>query len=99
MNYGINGRKLRDCRPVSGMLAISATLLRGVYGLQNPFRRSRPVPDRIKAIDALIPGDDLTPFQKAFKWVLANENISSIAAGMANMEEAKQDVPLGMTES
>ncbi len=38
VNYGINGRKLRDCRPVSGMLAISATLLRGVYGLQNPFR-------------------------------------------------------------
>ena len=35
--YGIEGRRLTSCEPVTGTLAISATLLRGLYSLNNPF--------------------------------------------------------------
>jgi len=72
------------------------TVMKASRGIQNPFQRSRLVTGRVKAVNELVPGEDLSPFQKGFKWVLGNENISTIAAGMANMEETKQDVPLGM---
>jgi hypothetical protein len=35
--YGIQSRRLPACQPVTGTVAISATLLRGVYSLDNPF--------------------------------------------------------------
>jgi len=37
-SYGINATRLRGCEPVTGVVAVSATLLRGVYALNNPFR-------------------------------------------------------------
>ena len=36
--YGIESRRLPSCEPVTGTVAISATLLRGLYSLNNPFR-------------------------------------------------------------
>ena len=38
--YGISSKRLPDCQPVSGTIAISATLLRGLYSLENPFQRA-----------------------------------------------------------
>ena len=38
--YGIKSRRLPACEPVTGTVAISATLLRGLYSLDNPFRRA-----------------------------------------------------------
>ncbi len=35
--YGLNAKPLPSCRPVKGMVAISATLLRGLYSVDNPF--------------------------------------------------------------
>ncbi len=40
--YGIRATPLRGCEPVAGLVAISATLLRGVYGVNAPFR---PAPE------------------------------------------------------
>ena len=37
-NYGIIATRLRGCEPVTGIVAVSATLLRGVYALNNLFR-------------------------------------------------------------
>ena len=39
--YGIQSRRLPACQPVTGTVAISATLLRGLYSLDNPFRSAR----------------------------------------------------------
>ena len=52
-------------------------VMKASRGLQNPFRRSNLVRDRVEALDALVPSEDLTPFQKAFKWVLANEELQA----------------------
>ena len=35
--YGLRAKPLRGCAPVEGMVAISATLLRGLYSVENPF--------------------------------------------------------------
>jgi predicted aldo/keto reductase-like oxidoreductase len=94
----INHRYVDEALEKAREADFGVIVMKASRGLQNPFRRSNLVQDRVKTINELVPGEDLTPFQKAFQWVLANKNISGIAAGMANMEETKQDVPLGMTE-
>jgi hypothetical protein len=35
--YGLRVKPLPGCTPVKGMVAISATLLRGLYSVDNPF--------------------------------------------------------------
>ncbi|MDH4179451.1 MAG: aldo/keto reductase [Armatimonadota bacterium] len=75
-----------------GVLAMKASRV-----LQNPFQRSRLLPDRVRTIHELMPGDDLTPFQKGFKWALANDRLSGVVAGISNLEMAQQDLPLAMT--
>lgn len=41
-HYGIRARRLRSCRPVTGWVAIRASLLQGLRSLRNPFR---PAPE------------------------------------------------------
>jgi 4-amino-4-deoxy-L-arabinose transferase-like glycosyltransferase len=38
--YGLRAKRLRSCEPVSGLVAISATLLQGLHSPANPFRRA-----------------------------------------------------------
>ncbi len=61
--------------------------------LQNPFNRREMQPERVKALNALVPGD-MTVFQKGFHWALQNPNLSGVVAGISNMEMAKEDIPL-----
>ena len=37
-HYGIRARRLRSCRPRTGWVAISASLLQGIRSLRNPFQ-------------------------------------------------------------
>ncbi|MCP5115245.1 MAG: aldo/keto reductase [bacterium] len=73
-----------------GVLAMKASRI-----LQNPFRASRLVRDRVSALHQLVPGK-LTPFQKGFQWALANKKLNCVVAGISNMEMAKQNLPLAM---
>lgn len=63
--------------------------------LQNPFNRRETRADRVKALDALVPGS-MTMFQKGFHWALQNQNLSGVVAGISNMEMAKEDIPLAL---
>jgi predicted aldo/keto reductase-like oxidoreductase len=63
--------------------------------LQNPFNRRETQPDRVKALNALVPGD-MTIFQKGFHWALQNPNLSGVVAGISNMDMAKEDIPLAL---
>jgi aryl-alcohol dehydrogenase-like predicted oxidoreductase len=74
-----------------GVLVMKASRI-----LQNPFQRSRLVPDRVQKLNEIMPGDDLTPFQKGLKWVLKNPKVNGVVMGISNMEMAKQDVPLAL---
>jgi hypothetical protein len=38
-HYGIAAERLEGCQPVSGVVAISANVLRGLYSIENPFAR------------------------------------------------------------
>jgi 4-amino-4-deoxy-L-arabinose transferase-like glycosyltransferase len=38
--YGLRATRLRSCAPVTGLVAISATLLQGLYSPTNPFQRA-----------------------------------------------------------
>ncbi|HEY5656732.1 MAG TPA: hypothetical protein VIY27_02985, partial [Myxococcota bacterium] len=40
--YGVRGRPLRGCRPVAGLLAISANVRAGLYAANDPFASPRP---------------------------------------------------------
>jgi aryl-alcohol dehydrogenase-like predicted oxidoreductase len=73
--------------------------MKGSRVLQNPFQRSRLVSDRVQQLNKIMPGDDLTPFQKGFKWVMANSKIKGVVMGISNMEMAKQDVPLALEQA
>lgn len=66
--------------------------------VQNRFNRRQTQPERVKALDALVPGD-MNVFQKGFHWVLQNPNLSCVVAGIDDMAQAKQDVPLAMTKA
>ena len=55
------------------------------------------VPDRVKLVEKMMPGEGLNVFQKAFKWALAKPEIHGVVAGIENMEMAKEDVPLAVT--
>jgi aryl-alcohol dehydrogenase-like predicted oxidoreductase len=63
--------------------------------LQNPVNRRQLIQDRVKALDALVPGD-MPPFQKGFWWAMQNPNLTGVVAGMTTMEHAKQNVPLAL---
>jgi predicted aldo/keto reductase-like oxidoreductase len=63
--------------------------------IQNPFNRRETQPERVKALNALVPGN-MTVFQKGFHWALQNPNLSGVVAGISNMEMAKEDIPLAL---
>ena len=63
--------------------------------LQNPVNRRQFIPERVKALEALVPGN-MTLFQKGFHWALQNPNLSAVVAGVTNMDMAKEDVPLAL---
>jgi predicted aldo/keto reductase-like oxidoreductase len=63
--------------------------------LQNPVNRRQMIPERVKALEALVPGN-MTLFQKGFHWALQNPNLSIVVAGVSNMDMAKEDVPLAL---
>jgi aryl-alcohol dehydrogenase-like predicted oxidoreductase len=71
-----------------GVMAMKASRV-----IQNPFNRRETQPARVKALNALVPGD-MTVFQKGFHWALQNPNLSGVVIGISNMEMAKEDIPL-----
>jgi aryl-alcohol dehydrogenase-like predicted oxidoreductase len=71
-----------------GVMAMKASRV-----IQNPFNRRETQPARVKALNALVPGD-MTVFQKGFHWALQNPNLSGVVIGITNMEMAKEDIPL-----
>jgi len=73
-----------------GVLAMKAARV-----LQNPLNRRQLQPNRVKAINEVVPGD-LTPHQKGFWWALQQPNLTAVVAGITNMEMAKQDIPLAL---
>jgi len=71
-----------------GVMAMKASRV-----VQNPFNRRQTIPERVKALDQLVPGD-MTIFQKGFHWALQNPNLSGVVIGITNMEMAREDIPL-----
>jgi aryl-alcohol dehydrogenase-like predicted oxidoreductase len=65
--------------------------------LQNPFNRRQNIPERVKALDALVPGS-MTIMQKGMHWALQNQNLSGVVVGISDMEQAKLDVPLAFAK-
>ncbi len=63
--------------------------------LQNGLNRREMVSERVKALEALVPGK-MTLFQKGFHWALQNPNLSGVVAGVSNMDMAKEDIPLAL---
>lgn len=76
-----------------GVMAMKASRV-----IQNPFNRRQNIPERVKALEALMPGD-MTIFQKGFRWALQNPNLSGVVIGMTNMDMAKEDVPLAFAKA
>jgi predicted aldo/keto reductase-like oxidoreductase len=76
-----------------GVLSMKASRV-----VQNGYNRRQLVPDRVKRLNAAVPGD-LTLFQKGFRWVLQNPNLSGVVAGITNMDMAKEDIPMAMTKA
>jgi predicted aldo/keto reductase-like oxidoreductase len=66
--------------------------------IQNPFNRRQTIPERVKALEALVPGD-LSPMQKGLHYALQNRNLSGVVMGISDMEQAKQDVPLAFAKT
>jgi aryl-alcohol dehydrogenase-like predicted oxidoreductase len=75
-----------------GVLAMKASRV-----LQNPYNRREMIAPRVKALNALVPGD-LTLFQKGFRFALNNPNLSGVVIGMTTLEQAKENVPLAIAK-
>ncbi|MGA2115487.1 MAG: aldo/keto reductase [Bryobacteraceae bacterium] len=67
--------------------------------VQNPFNRRETIPERVAALNKLIPGDSMTVFQKGFHFALQNKNLSGVVIGMTTLEQAKQNIPLALSKS
>jgi predicted aldo/keto reductase-like oxidoreductase len=76
-----------------GVLSMKASRV-----VQNGYNRRQLVPDRVKRLNAAVPGD-LTLFQKGFRWVLQNPNLSGVVAGITTLDMAKEDIPMAMTKA
>ena len=63
--------------------------------IENPVNRRQKLADRVKALDALVPGD-MTLYQKGFWWAMQNPNLTGVVAGITNMDQAKEDIPLAL---
>jgi predicted aldo/keto reductase-like oxidoreductase len=66
--------------------------------VQNPFNRRQTIPERVKDLDALVPGS-MTIFQKGIHWALQQPNLAGVVTGISNMEMAKEDIPLAIAKS
>ena len=66
--------------------------------IQNPFNRRQTIPERVKALEALVPGD-LSPIQKGLHYALQNQNLSGVVMGISDMDQARQDVPLAFVKT
>lgn len=66
--------------------------------IQNPFNRRQTIPERVKALQALVPGD-LSPIQKGLHYALQNPNLSGVVMGISDMDQANQDVPLAFVKT
>ncbi len=62
----------------------------------NPMNRRQTNPERVKAVNELVPGSHMNAHQKAFWWALQNPNLAGVVAGMLNFDQAKEDVPLAL---
>jgi predicted aldo/keto reductase-like oxidoreductase len=67
--------------------------------LQNPYNRRETIPERVAAINKLIPGDQMTVMQKGFHFALQNKNLSGVIIGMTTLEQAKMNIPLALTKA
>jgi aryl-alcohol dehydrogenase-like predicted oxidoreductase len=67
--------------------------------VQNPFNRRETIPERVAALNKLIPGDGMTVFQKGFHFALQNKNLSGVVIGMTTLDQAKQNVPLALSKA
>jgi aryl-alcohol dehydrogenase-like predicted oxidoreductase len=93
LNHSYVDKALNDARQAGmGVMAMKAS-----RPLENPYRRATLVKSRVATLGKVMPEDDLTPHQRAFKWALKNEHLSGVVAGIVNMDMAKQDVPLAIT--
>ncbi len=63
--------------------------------IMNPVNRRQLLPERVKALNELVPGDK-TPHQKGFWWALQQPNLTGVVAGITNMDMAKEDFPLAL---
>jgi len=54
----------------------------------NPMNRRQTNPERVKAINDLVPGDHMNAHQKGFWWTLQNPNLAGVVAGMLNFDQA-----------
>jgi predicted aldo/keto reductase-like oxidoreductase len=63
--------------------------------IENPVNRRQKLADRVKALDALVPGD-MSLYQKGFWWAMQNPNLTGVVAGITNMDQAKEDIPLAL---
>jgi predicted aldo/keto reductase-like oxidoreductase len=64
--------------------------------LMNPANKRQLLPERVKALNAIVPGEEMTPHQKGFWWALQQPNLTAVVAGITNMDMAKQDFPLAL---
>ena len=67
--------------------------------LLNPFNRRETIPDRVAAINKLMPGGQLTPMQKGFHFALQNKNLSGVVIGMTTLDQAKMNIPLALAKA
>jgi aryl-alcohol dehydrogenase-like predicted oxidoreductase len=67
--------------------------------LLNPFNRRETIPDRVAAINKLMPGDQMTVMQKGFHFALQNRNLSGVIIGMTTLEQAKMNIPLALVKA
>lgn len=67
--------------------------------IQNPYNRRETIPERVAALHKLIPGDDMTAFQKGFHFSLQNKNLSAVVIGMTTLQQAKQNIPLALSKA
>ena len=75
-----------------GIMAMKASRF-----LQNPYNRRQTQPDRVKLLNAAVPGD-MTIFQKGFHWVLQNPNVAGAVVGMTDLAQAKENLQIIMNK-
>jgi aryl-alcohol dehydrogenase-like predicted oxidoreductase len=72
---------------------VAMKLAQAVY---DPDRSTNPRAERMALLDRLVPGEGQSPYQKAYRFGLANPNLSAVISNMVDEKQVRENLAVAV---